>query len=66
MTDEKTITLHSYSDLSEAQIMQTKLAEQGIQSFLNEENVLGMDPVGGVELKIFAKDKVEAEKIINS
>lgn len=63
-TQEKTIVLHTYPDMSEAQIMQEKLSEIGISSFLNDENVLGMDPVGGVELRIFERDKEAAEKLI--
>lgn len=63
-TQEKTIVLHTYPDMSEAQIMQEKLSERGISSFLNDENVLGMDPVGGVELRIFEKDREAAEKLI--
>ena len=63
ITDD-TIVLHTYADMSEATIMQDKLQENGIESFLNDENVLGLDPIGGVELKIFEKDKEAAEKIL--
>lgn len=68
MTREKdrTITLHSYADLTEAKMMQDKLKENGIESFLHDDNVLGMDPVAGVELKIFEKDREAAEKILVS
>ena len=61
---EKTITLHIYVDALQAQMMQDKLKENGVDAFLNDENVLGMDPIAGVELKIFEKDKEAAEKII--
>jgi Putative prokaryotic signal transducing protein len=64
MAQDKTITLHTYNDMSEAKIIQDKLAENGIESFLNDENVMGLDPVGGVELKIFEKDKEAAERVI--
>jgi len=63
---DKTITLHTYIDLTEAKIMQDKLKENGIDSFLNDENVMGLDPVGGVELRIFETDKIKAEKILHS
>ena len=63
-TQEKTIILHTYPDISEAQIMQEKLRENGIPSFLNDENVLGLDPVGGVELRIFEYDRDVAEMLI--
>ena len=64
MTQDKTIILHTYNDLQEAKMIQDKLKENGIESYLKNENVMGLDPVGGVELKIFEKDKEAAEKII--
>lgn len=65
MTQDKTIVLHTYTDMLEAKMIQDKLKENGIDSFLNDENVMGLDPVGGAELRIFEKDKVVAEKIIS-
>lgn len=64
MSQDKTVTLHTYSDASQAQIVQEKLKENGIASFLNDENVLGLDPIAGVELKVFEKDKAEAERVL--
>ncbi|MDZ4794224.1 MAG: DUF2007 domain-containing protein [Bacteroidota bacterium] len=66
MTQDKTIILHTYTDMSEAVIATDQLKEIGIESFLNDENVMGLDPVGGVELKIFEKDKEAAQKILHS
>jgi hypothetical protein len=40
------------------------LKANGIDSFLENENPIGLNPLGGIELKIFAKDKEKAEKII--
>ncbi len=65
MTQDKTIVLHTYNDMLEAKMIQDKLAENGIESFLNDENVMGLDPVGGVELRIFEKDAVTAQQIIS-
>jgi len=65
-THEKTIVLHTYPDMYEAAIMQELLNESGIDSFLNDENVMGIDPVGGTELRIFEKDKEIAESILNA
>lgn len=64
MTQDNTIILHTYNDMAEATMIQDKLEANGISSFLNDENVMGLDPVGGVELRIFEKDKEAAEKII--
>lgn len=66
MTQDITITLHTYTDMPEATIAMDQLKENGIECFLNDENVMGLDPVGGVELKIFEKDKEAAQKILNS
>jgi hypothetical protein len=63
-TQDKTIILHTYIDMLEAKMIQDKLQANGIESFLNDENVMGLDPVGGAELRIFEKDKEAAEKII--
>jgi hypothetical protein len=64
MTQDKTIILHTYNDMQEAIMIQDKLRENGIESFLKNENVMGLDPMGGVELKVFEKDIEAAEKII--
>lgn len=64
MTQDNTIILHTYNDMAEATMIHDKLEANGISSFLNDENVMGLDPVGGVELRIFEKDKDAAEKII--
>lgn len=63
---EKTITLHTYIDVFEAKMMQDKLKDNGIDSFVNDENVMGLDPIAGVELRIFEKDKEEAERVLHS
>lgn len=65
MQHDKTIVLQTFSDLMEAKAMQNKLNEHGITSSLTDENVLGMDPIGGIELKIFEKDKEAALKLID-
>ena len=64
MTQDKTIILHTYNDLQEAKMIQDKLKENGIESYLENENVMNLNPVGGVELRIFEKDIETAEKII--
>jgi hypothetical protein len=64
MIKDKTIILHTYNDLQEAKMIQDKLKENGIESYLEDENVMGLNPVGGVELRIFEEDKEAAEKIV--
>jgi hypothetical protein len=64
MHQENTIIYHTYADLQEATIILDKLNANGIQAYLKNENVLGLDPVGGVELRIFEKDLAEVENIL--
>jgi len=64
MAQDTIITLHTYYDALEAALAQDKLRENGIQSFIENENVTGLNPLGGIELKVFSKDLEEAELII--
>ncbi|HKC37266.1 MAG TPA: DUF2007 domain-containing protein [Chitinophagaceae bacterium] len=64
MQQDHTIVLSIYNDIVEANVAQEKLKVNGIDSFLENENVMGLNPFGGIELKIFSKDKEAAEKIL--
>ena len=65
MQQDKIIVHQTFSDFMEAKAMQNKLNENGITSSLTDENVLGMDPIAGVELKIFEKDKEASLRLLN-
>ena len=65
MQQDHTVVLSIYNNVVEANIAQEKLKESGIDSFLEDENVIGLNPLGGIELKIFSKDKETAEKILS-
>ena len=64
MTQDKTTVLRIFNDMVEATAAQDKLKANGINSFFENENPIGLNPLGGIELKIFSKDKEQAEKII--
>lgn len=64
MAQETTIILYTYNDLQQATMAMDKLKANGINSFIENENPIGLNPLGGVELKIFSKDKDAAEKIL--
>lgn len=64
MNHDQTIHLYTYDDILLANIAQNKLKENGIESFIKNENVAGLNPIGGVELNVFLKAKAAAEKII--
>jgi hypothetical protein len=64
MKQDKTIVLYTFNDIQQATLMQDKLMAIGINSFLENENPIGLNPLGGIELKIFSKDNERAKKII--
>ena len=64
MTQDSTILLYTYNDILEANMVQEKLKDQGIDSFIQDEDVAGLNPTGGVRVMIFSRDKEAAEKII--
>jgi len=63
--NDKIVTLKTYNDLVTATVVKSKLKANGIESFLENENAVGLDPLGGVELKIFSKDLERASEIIS-
>jgi hypothetical protein len=64
-TQAPTVLLYTYNDIVEANAIQVKLKEAGIDSFIEYENVVGFNPGGGVKVKIFSTDMEAAEKIIS-
>jgi len=59
------IIVKTYNDAFTANIAMDKLKENGIDSFIKEENVVGLNPLGRVELKIFSKDLKRAKEILS-
>jgi len=62
---DETVVLEVFNDMATAVSAQSKLAEQDIYSSIHDENVLGMDPVKGIELKVFSKDFEKAKQVIS-
>ena len=62
--EDETVVLKVFSDSLAAGLAKSKLEEEGIECFLVEENVMGLNPLGGVELKIFSKDMANATKAL--
>ncbi len=61
---DKIVTLKTYDDLATATVVKSELKANGIESFLENENAVGLDPLGGVELKVFSNDLERAKEII--
>ena len=58
------IVIAVFQDAFEAGISQDLLKQNEIDSFLEEENILGLNPGGGVELKVRRKDFQAARRVI--
>ena len=61
---DETVTVRVFDDLGAATTALNKLKEQGIDSFIHDANVMGLDPVAGIELKIFLKDLEKANVLL--
>ncbi len=59
------ITLEIFKDFVSASFVKGQLDENGIESFMEDENVVGLNPIGGVELKIFKNDLERAKEILS-
>jgi hypothetical protein len=64
MNENEIITLYTFKDVMEATLAMDILKENGIDSFLSDETNAGINPLGGVELKVFLKDKETADALI--
>lgn len=64
MAHDNTVTLSTFNNLAEASIIQNKLANEGIESFIENENVMGLNPSGGVELKVLIADEASARSVM--
>ena len=62
---ENLILIRTFNNSFEANLAKGKLAENGIESFVEEENVVGLNPLGGTELKVFLKNRKTAEDILS-
>lgn len=62
MTQDKTIVLQIFNDLVAATLAQDKLKANAIASFLENEHPIGLNPLGGIELKYLIKIKRRRKK----
>lgn len=56
MEQDNTVVVHTYPNLQEASIALSMIEANGYKGFLQNENVMGLDPVAGTELHVFEKD----------
>lgn len=68
--DDKIVTLNSYYDLMEAEIVRARLEANGVQCFIADDNVLNSNPIynlamGGVRINVFEHDLETCREILN-
>ncbi|GAB3925516.1 putative signal transducing protein [Mucilaginibacter myungsuensis] len=66
---ENIITLETFYDAGLAHITQTRLADAGIESFIDDQNTIGANPfynqaIGGLKLRIFESDLEKSKAIL--
>jgi hypothetical protein len=49
-----------------ANMAKAKLEENGVEAFIEEENVMGLNPLGGTELKVSPENLKKAEEILST
>ena len=64
--EDEIVVLEVFDDSLTAGFAQNKLKEEGIESSLVDENIAGLNPLGGIKLKIFSKDVARAKKILSN
>ena len=62
--DEETVIIGVYNDAAEANAAKSKLDTEGIMSMLVDENAVGLNPLGGIELKILSRDVDRAKELL--
>lgn len=65
-TDEETIVVATYNDIAEASAAKTILEEAGITAALVDKNEVGLNPLGGIEVKIFERDLSKARQLLDN
>lgn len=65
-TDEETIVVATYNDIAEASAAKSILEEAGITAALVDKNEVGLNPLGGIEVKIFERDLTKARHLLES
>lgn len=61
---EKTVIVKVFDDELTANLVKSKLADAGIDAILVNENVAGLNPLGGIELKVFETDLERAKQLV--
>lgn len=58
------IIVETFADILAANLAKDKLSANGIESILEDQNVLGLNPLGEIELKVFSDDLKRAKEIL--
>ncbi|HEY9532988.1 MAG TPA: DUF2007 domain-containing protein [Mucilaginibacter sp.] len=67
---DKIVTLSSYYDIMEAEIVRARLEANGISCFIADDNVMAGNPIynqamGGVKIKVFEHDLETCQEILS-
>ncbi|MBK8710676.1 MAG: hypothetical protein IPL97_02150 [Niastella sp.] len=66
LNNEDTVLVGVYDDSVLANAALEKLSEASILAFTNSQNPIGLNPLGGIELRVFEKDEAAAKNILQA
>lgn len=66
LNNEDTVLVAVYDDSVLANAALEKLSEANILAFTNSQNPVGLNPLGGIELRVFEKDEAAAKNILQT
>ena len=66
LNNEDTVLVAVYDDSVLANAALEKLSEANILAFTNSQNPVGLNPLGGIELRVFEKDEAVAKNILQA
>jgi hypothetical protein len=64
MKSNEIVTLYTFKDILEATLAVDRLKANNIESFLQDETASGINPLGGVDLKVFSRDREKANEFV--
>ncbi|WP_299255315.1 DUF2007 domain-containing protein [uncultured Cytophaga sp.] len=65
MNKNNMVNIKTFNNIAEATIIKNVLSLQGIESFVENENIMGLNPSAGVQLKVLETDEIVARELLS-
>jgi hypothetical protein len=64
MNKNNMVHIKTFNNIAEATIIKNVLSLQGIESLIENENIMGLTPTAGVQLKVLSSDEAIARELL--